>query len=154
MDIDTVSIIITFLGIGFTIIGIIVGIGLTIIGAFGNYKFNKLSAQIESIEIKLRAELSRIDSEINLLRKGHTIEINGLNNTVNYRIKALEDVIRSNNALPTRKEPNQGEDAFTRGDPKSDIEQRVKRLENMMKSNEGDFSYDKYHRSIRSQSPR
>ena len=150
MDIDTVGIIVTILGIGFTIIGIIVGIGLTIIGFFGNYKFNKLSAQIESIEIKLRAELSRIDSEINLLRKGHTIEIDGLNNTVNYRIKALEDVIRSNNASPTRKEPNRDEDAFTRGEPESDIEQRVKRLENMMKLNEGEFPYDKYRRNIRS----
>ena len=150
MDIDTVSIIVTILGIGFTIIGIIVGIGLTIIGFFGNYKFNKLSAQIESIEIKLRAELSRIDSEINLLRKGHTIEIDGLNNTVNYRIKALEEVIRSNNAHPTRKEPNRDEDTFTQREPESDIEQRVKRLENMMKPNEGELPYDKYHRNIRS----
>ena len=148
-DTDMVSIILAVVGLGITIIGSIVGVGLAIIGVLGNNKFNKLNTQIEGIEIRLGGELSRINSEINLLRESHTTKIDGLNNTVDYRIKALEDVIRSNDAPPTRKEPNRDEDASTRGEPKSNIEQRVKRLENMVKSNEGDFPYDKYRRNIR-----
>ena len=145
MEIDTFSIIVTMLGIGFTIIGIIVGIGLTIIGALGNYKFNNLSAQIESAEIKLRTELSQIDSEINLLRDSHTIKIDALNNTIDYRIKTLEDLIRSNDRLPTRKEPNRDEEAFTQRERLRNIEQKIEKLENTMKPNEGEFPYDKYH---------
>ena len=52
-------------------IGIIIGIvslGVTIICALGNSKLNKLCTQIERVEIKLKGELSRINSEINLLR--------------------------------------------------------------------------------------
>ena len=160
-DTGMVSIILAVVGLGITIIGSIVGVGLAIIGVLGNNKFNKLSmeidnkfdklsTQIEGIEIRLGGELSRINSEINLLRERHTTKIDELNNTVNYSIKALEDVIRSNDASPARKEPNRDEDASTRGEPKSNIEQRVKRLENMVKSNEGDFPYDKYRRNIRS----
>ena len=136
MDIDTVSIIVTILGIGFIIIGIIVGLGLTIIGALGNYKFNKLIVQIESVEIKLRAELSRIDSEIYLLRESHTIKIDALNNGINDRIKALEDAIRSNDTRPIQKEPGHN------------IEQSVTVSTNQPKSNEGEFPYDKYRENI------
>ena len=81
-------------------IGIIIGIvslGVTIICALGSSKLNKLCTQIERVEVKLKGELSRINSEINLLRGQNTNNANYVNNAnrdIKDKIDKLEEHIR------------------------------------------------------------
>ena len=114
MDINTIGIIVTILSIGFTIIGIIVGIGLTILGALGNNRFNKLSLQIGSVEIKMRGELSRINSVIGLLREQNAMKIEELDNHIHYRIKDLENLIHSSRMSVTPKKGESSDDEYAR----------------------------------------
>ena len=75
----------------------IVGLGFTIIGTLGNNKFNKLSTQIEGVEIKLKGELSRIYDEIRLLREqnaNNTTNANNANKDVKDKIDKLEEHVR------------------------------------------------------------
>ncbi len=100
MSNDILSILLGIVGIG-------LAIGLTIIGTLGKQQFNKLntkidnifnklSMQIEGVEIRLKGELSRINSEIGLLREKNAMQIKDVNRDINYKIERLGDRIRSN----------------------------------------------------------
>jgi len=103
----------------------IVGVGLGIISLLGNNKlnklsmkidskFNKLSTQIERIEIRLEGELSRINSEVGLLREKNTMKLEELNNNINYRIKDLENLIHASNMSVTAKKGESSDDEYAR----------------------------------------
>ena len=100
MDYGEMGIILAVIGIGLAIIGLLGNNKLNKLSTQIDNKFNKLSTQIEGVEIRLEGEFSRINSEINLLRQENAMKIEGLNNSINYRIKRLEDIMYSGRESP------------------------------------------------------
>ena len=136
-DTDMLSIILAIVGIGITIIGAIVGIGIAIIGVLGNNEFNKLSIELEGVEIKLQGELSRINSEVGRLREENAMKISDGNKETNYRVERLENFVFLGETSPPPQEPDRG------------INDRAQRPEDFTISKKGEFSYDKYSRYTR-----
>ena len=80
-------------------------------------EFNKLNTKIEGVEMRLENHLSRIDDNMKLLRKENAMEIEGLDNSINYRIKALQNLIRARGVPPI---PQEGEHSFDLSEPTKD----------------------------------
>ncbi len=117
----------------------IVSVGLGIIGVLGNNKlnklntkidnkfnelntkidneFNKLNTKIEGVEMRLENHLSRIDDNMKLLHKENAMKIEGLDNSINYRIKALPNLIRDRGVPSISQERG---DSFDLSDPTED----------------------------------
>ena len=132
MDHGDIGIILTIVGIGLTI-------GFAIIGTLGKQQFNKLNTKIDNkfnelntkidnefnkldtkidgVEMRLENHLSQIDNNMKLFHEENAMKIEGLDNSINHRIKTLWNLIRAR-GVPSV--PQEGEYSFDLFEPPRD----------------------------------
>ena len=80
-------------------------------------EFNKLNTKIEGVEMRLENHLSRIDDNMKLFREENAMKIEGLDSSINYKIKALQNFRPSRGVPPI---PQEGEYSVDLSEPTKD----------------------------------